>query len=148
MSRCRANSRAAARASTAINVIDRVTFTDRMFRAALDARWAESSAARSAKARRGADSRVLAEHLSRPLAELTRDINKRSDNPDRTRVVFLTVGALSASNPDLPTAERAAAEVSAWIARRGIDGRRPGARERLGPVAQRAHHARRSWRRC
>lgn len=105
-------------AETAINVIDRVAFAERLFRTlwrGLGGRW-------SGRAREGdtpAGSRLLAEHRSRTLAELTRDVNKRSDNPI-TRVIFLTLGALSTSPADAPTARRADAAVRQWMESRGV----------------------------
>lgn len=100
-------------AATAINVIDRVAFAERLFRTLwrrLGGRW-------TGRAREGdtpAGSRLLAEHRSRTLAELMRDINKRSDNPI-SRVVFLTLGALSTSPADAPTARRADAAIRQWL---------------------------------
>ena len=105
-------------AETAINVIDRVAFAERLFRTlwrGLGGRW-------SGRAREGdtpAGSRLLAEHRSRALADITRDINKRSDNPI-ARVVFLTLGALSTSPADAPTARRADAAIRQWLEARGI----------------------------
>ena len=105
--------------STAINVIDRVAFADRMFRSM----WARLGGTFRGRTREGsapADARVLAEHRSRPLGEVTRDINKRSDNPI-TRVIYLALGANSPAGADMPTARRAESEVRAWFARKGID---------------------------
>jgi D-alanyl-D-alanine carboxypeptidase/D-alanyl-D-alanine-endopeptidase (penicillin-binding protein 4) len=105
-------------AATAINVIDRVAFAERLFRTL----WRKLGGRWSGRAREGdtpAGSRLLAEHRSRTLAELMRDINKRSDNPI-TRVVFLTLGALSTSRADAPTARRADAAVRQWLEARGI----------------------------
>ena len=105
-------------ASTAINVIDRVAFAERLFRTlwrGMGGRW-------TGRAREGdtpAGTRLLAEHRSRTLAELTRDVNKRSDNPI-TRVVFLTLGALSTAPGSEPTARRADAAIRSWLEDRGI----------------------------
>ena len=106
-------------ASTAINVVERVAFADRLFRAA----WKRMGGTFRGRTRDGAspaDARVLVEHRSRPLGEVMRDINKRSDNPI-TRVIYLAIGANSAGDPDMPTAQRAEREVRAWFARKGID---------------------------
>lgn len=105
-------------ATTAVNVIDRVAFAERLFRTlwrGMGGRW-------TGRAREGdtpAGSRLIAEHHSRTLGELTRDINKRSDNPI-TRVIFLTLGALSTAPGDEPSARRAEAAIRQWLERRGI----------------------------
>jgi D-alanyl-D-alanine carboxypeptidase/D-alanyl-D-alanine-endopeptidase (penicillin-binding protein 4) len=75
------------------------------------------------------DARLLAEHRSRALPEIIRDINKPSDNT-LARTVFLSLGALEAdpalgSRP-LPassetTFSRADAAVRAWMRTQGID---------------------------
>lgn len=106
-------------AETAINVIDRVVFADRLFRAL----WKRLGGKFTGRTREGeapADARLVAEHRSRSLGEIVRDINKRSDNPI-TRVMFLTLGAMSDASPDDSTARRADAEIRAWLERRGID---------------------------
>ena len=106
-------------AETAINVIDRVVFADRLFRAL----WKRQGGKFSGRTREGempAEARLVAEHRSRTLGEIVRDINKRSDNPI-TRVMFLTLGAKSGFPAEDPTARRADAEVRAWLQRRGID---------------------------
>ena len=108
-------------AHTSINVIDRVVFADRLFRAL----WKRQGGRFTGRTREGEappDSRLVAEHRSRTLGEIVRDINKRSDNPI-TRVMFLTLGAMSAFHAEDPTARRADAEVRAWLERRGIDPR-------------------------
>jgi D-alanyl-D-alanine carboxypeptidase/D-alanyl-D-alanine-endopeptidase (penicillin-binding protein 4) len=103
-------------ASTAINVIDRVTFSERLFRSL----WTRLGGQFSGKVRDGSappNARMVAEHLSRPLSQVLHDINKRSDNPT-TRVVFLTLGALNGSSN---TAETSAAVVRGWMATHRID---------------------------
>lgn len=105
-------------ASTSINVIDRVTFSERLFRAL----WKRLGGLHRGRVRDGEvleEGVLLAEHWSRPLADVVRDVNKRSDNPI-TRTLFLTLGALSLSDPALPTAQRAEAEIRAWFERNGI----------------------------
>jgi D-alanyl-D-alanine carboxypeptidase/D-alanyl-D-alanine-endopeptidase (penicillin-binding protein 4) len=107
------------RASTAINVIDREVFAGRLF-AAL---WSRRGGVHHGRVRDGvapAGGEILAQHRSRPLAEVVREVNKDSDNP-MARVLYLTLGALAAGTAELPTAERAEAEVRAWFARNGID---------------------------
>jgi D-alanyl-D-alanine carboxypeptidase/D-alanyl-D-alanine-endopeptidase (penicillin-binding protein 4) len=106
-------------ASTAINVIDRVALADRMFRA-LWKRMGGTFRGKTVEGRAQAGARLVASHSSRTLAEITRDVNKRSDNPI-TRMVFLTLGALSAQGPEEPTARRADREVREWLSRHGID---------------------------
>ncbi|APV51668.1 D-alanyl-D-alanine carboxypeptidase/D-alanyl-D-alanine-endopeptidase [Betaproteobacteria bacterium GR16-43] len=104
-------------ASTAINVIDRVEFSERLFREL----WARHGGRLAGKVRDGsapANARVVAEHRSRPYSLLLHDINKRSDNPV-TRMVFLSLGALNDS--PAPTAERSASVVRGWMAAHGID---------------------------
>ena len=106
-------------AVTAINVIDRVQFAERLFRAL----WTRLGGTFSGKAREGetpAETRFVAEHRSRPLSLVVHDINKRSDNPV-TRVMFLTLGALSDPTSTDSTARRADAEIRGWMERRGID---------------------------
>ena len=108
-------------ADTAINVIDRVVFADRLFRAL----WRRLGGKLTGRTREGEahpDARLVARHRSRTLAEMVRDINKRSDNPI-TRIMFLTLGARSSLPGEEPTARRADAEVRAWLERRGIDSR-------------------------
>lgn len=103
-------------ASTAINVIDRVAFSERLFRTL----WTRMGGQFSGKVRDGATpakARQVAEHLSRPLSQILHDINKRSDNPT-TRVTFLTLGAVSGS-PN--SADGAAAVVRGWMASHRID---------------------------
>lgn len=106
-------------ASTAINVVDRVRYAERLFRAL----WRRMGGTFTGSVRDGATppgARVIAEHRSRPLVELLQDINKRSDNPV-TRVVFLTLGALDAQAHEATTARRSATVVHAWMRRNGID---------------------------
>ncbi|MEO7742089.1 MAG: D-alanyl-D-alanine carboxypeptidase/D-alanyl-D-alanine-endopeptidase [Usitatibacter sp.] len=106
-------------ADTSINVIDRVMFADRLFRAL----WRRLGGKFTGRTREGempADARLVAEHRSRTLGEIVRDINKRSDNPI-TRVIFLTLGAMSAFPGSDSTARRADAEIRAWLEKRGVD---------------------------
>ncbi len=107
-------------ASTSINVIDRAAFTDRLVRAL----WSRLGGKLKGNVREGetpGDARVIAEHRSRPLGDLLRDINKRSDNP-MTRVVFLALGTLPEGPAGEPTLSRADRQVRIWLERRGIDG--------------------------
>ena len=110
-------------ASTNISVLDRVDFADRLFRTL----WRSlggtfGGQTREAVANDAPDTglRLLASHQSRTLPEFTRDINKRSDNPI-TRLLYLSLGALSTSDASLPTAARAESVVRAWLKERNID---------------------------
>jgi D-alanyl-D-alanine carboxypeptidase/D-alanyl-D-alanine-endopeptidase (penicillin-binding protein 4) len=104
------------RASTAINVIERTTFADRLFRAV----WRELGGRFDGVVRDGATpvgARVLAEHRSRTLLEAVREILKRSDNPI-TRQVYLTLGSAAAESVTVNVrALRAPAAASAVTAR-------------------------------
>jgi D-alanyl-D-alanine carboxypeptidase/D-alanyl-D-alanine-endopeptidase (penicillin-binding protein 4) len=105
--------------STAINVLDRVVYADRLFRAL----WGRLGGKFSGTTREGVapgETHLLGEHLSRSLAEIARDIDKVSDNPI-ARVAYLNLGAMSLRDRELPTAQRAEREVRAWLASRGID---------------------------
>jgi D-alanyl-D-alanine carboxypeptidase/D-alanyl-D-alanine-endopeptidase (penicillin-binding protein 4) len=65
--------------------------------------------------------RVLAVHRSRPLAELLRGINKRSDNP-LTRLLYLRLGVDSPyAASDVRTDEAAALVVRDWFRSQSID---------------------------
>ena len=107
------------KATTRINVIDRTDFVDRIFRSLwreLDGRF--TGVTREAVA--PTMTRVLAEHHSRVLPEVLRDINKPSDNP-LTRSLYLTLGSLAA-NGDVSATSAARAEqvVRQWLRERGI----------------------------
>jgi D-alanyl-D-alanine carboxypeptidase/D-alanyl-D-alanine-endopeptidase (penicillin-binding protein 4) len=100
------------KANTAINVIERTTFADRLFRAT----WRQLGGRFDGVVRDGATpsgARVLAEHRSRTLLEAVREILKRSDNPI-TRQVYLTLGSAAA--------ESATANVRALRAPAGASG--------------------------
>jgi serine-type D-Ala-D-Ala carboxypeptidase/endopeptidase (penicillin-binding protein 4) len=106
-------------ASTSINVLDRVVYADRLFRAL----WSRMGGRFRGRTREGTappDTRLLAQHLSRPLAEIAREAMKSSDNP-MTRVMYLNIGAASSRDGDLPTARRAEGEVRAWLSDHGIE---------------------------
>ena len=107
--------------ATEINLLDRVDFADRLFRTM----WAALSGTWNGAARDGvmaADTRLLAEHQSRTLAELNRDILKRSDNPI-TRLMYLTLGAQSKLTADASTStsERAEQMVRQWLQEKKIN---------------------------
>jgi D-alanyl-D-alanine carboxypeptidase/D-alanyl-D-alanine-endopeptidase (penicillin-binding protein 4) len=105
-------------AETSVNVIDRVLFVDRLFRAT----WKRLGGTFRGRVRDGsapANALVLAEHKSRPLSEVVHDVNKSSDNPI-TRVLYLSMGAAGSLSGEA-TAVAAEREVRAWMARRNID---------------------------
>ena len=110
-------------ASTSISVLDRTDFADRLFREL----WRNLGGTFSGQTRESVASdvvsggmRLLAQHQSRTLAEFTRDINKRSDNPI-TRLTFLSLGALSSRDAGSETPVRAEREIRAWLKENAID---------------------------
>ncbi len=109
--------------STELNVIPRNDFVAQLF-ATL---WREAGGTWQGGVREAAladAGRLIATHQSRTLAEVVRDINKRSDNTF-TRLTHLTLGALEAK--DQPgqaleaTADRADRVVRAWLKKQAID---------------------------
>lgn len=103
--------------TTHLNILDRVDFADRMFRIF----WRDLGGRFSGRVRDGASpagTRVLADHRGRPLAEVARDINKRSDNT-MTRIVYLMLGVTSKETAG-STAARGEREIRAWLAAHGI----------------------------
>lgn len=124
-------------ASDSINVIDRQEYVGRLVRRI----WKSLGGTLTGTAVEGAtprDARLLAEHVSRPLPEIVRDINKPSDNT-LARTLFLSLGALEpdpvlGSRPQpgmpgaadapgtaVPTLARSEAVVRAWLRTHGID---------------------------
>lgn len=115
--------------STHANVLDRTVFADKLFRSL----WREMGGQFSGVTREtagSADSRLLAEHRSRPLSEVLRDINKRSDNPI-TRLTFLALAgttaadagaaALALAGASIVTAQQSERVVRAWLRENHID---------------------------
>ena len=117
--------------STNLNVIDRAEYTAHLFRRL----WRELGGMFSGNVRELATdvvsvrpgsagmSKVLAEHRARPLAEVTRNINKVSDNTI-TRTIFLTLGSGGAVLPgdvEATTIAKAEREVRTWLKRNSID---------------------------
>jgi serine-type D-Ala-D-Ala carboxypeptidase/endopeptidase (penicillin-binding protein 4) len=126
--------------TTAISVLDRIDFADRLFRT----QWSELGGRFTGVTRDGSmpnDTKLIALHQSRTLAEFNRDINKRSDNP-MTRLIYLTLGtdaanaasaikaipegdakkaSPSTASSNTTTVQRADATVRAWLAQRRID---------------------------
>jgi D-alanyl-D-alanine carboxypeptidase/D-alanyl-D-alanine-endopeptidase (penicillin-binding protein 4) len=85
-------------ANNSINVVDRNDYLDRLLRL----KWKQLGGTITGKTVEGAtpaDAQLLAAHVSRPLPELVRDINKPSDNT-LARTVFLSLGSLE-SDPVL-----------------------------------------------
>lgn len=96
-----------------------------------DASPAANADAASAQPSAAPATRLLAEHVSRPLPEMLRDINKFSDNT-LARTVFLMLGSLQAdpvlgSRPIAPdgsaasTPMRAETAIRAWLQTQRID---------------------------
>ena len=115
--------------TTAINVLERQDYADRLFRAT----WRRLGGSFDGRVREAAtppDTRVLADHVARALPEVLRDINKTSDNT-QARLLYLSLGSLEpdpalGSHP-LPfavaggTAEQAGRVVRLWLRNHNID---------------------------
>jgi D-alanyl-D-alanine carboxypeptidase/D-alanyl-D-alanine-endopeptidase (penicillin-binding protein 4) len=103
--------------TTRLNVLDRNEFIERLFRG-LWTYLGGSFSGQVVEGRAPDDARLLAEHSSRPLAEVLRDINKTSDNP-LARLLFLSLGtggAVAGSN----TSADSARAVRSWLQQQGI----------------------------
>ncbi|MDB5959591.1 MAG: dacB [Massilia sp.] len=114
--------------SYSINVVDRQDYLGRLFRAS----WRQLGGRFDGAVIDGVtppESKILAEHASRALPEIVRDINKPSDNT-LARTLFLSMGALepdpvlgsrplAASNDTTYT--RADAAIRDWMRRHGIN---------------------------
>ena len=112
-----------------INVVDRQEYVGRLFRRS----WKNLGGAFGGEVIEGIaapDAHLLAEHASRALPEVIRDINKPSDNA-LARTVVLSLGSLEAdpvlgsrplvfATPDT-TQARADMAVRAWLRRQGIN---------------------------
>ncbi len=108
-----------------LNVIDRTDYTERLFRAT----WKKLGGSFTGKVFEaflpetaqpaGTLPKLLAEHRARPLAEVTRNINKTSDNTI-TRMLLLTLGTLDATAPGT-TLQKGEAEIRAWLKQKGIN---------------------------
>jgi len=116
-------------ATTQVNVLDRTVFADKLFRLL----WRDiggSFAGATREATNIGETRLLAEHRSRPLSEVLHDINKRSDNPV-TRLTYLALsrntaqGFESALATTVTNGETTAAAsertVRAWLRENQID---------------------------
>ena len=106
--------------SPSINVLDRVDFADRLFRI-LWKRLGGTFVGNTRDAVMPPGTRVLAEHLSRPLPVVVRDINKFSDNA-LARLLYLTLGAMAVgtANGDVATAVLSERVVRSWMREHGI----------------------------
>lgn len=107
----------------ALNVLDRDEYIARLVRGL----WRELGGTWAGEVREGAappKARLLAEHASRPLAELVRTINKRSDNI-LSRTLYLSLGRAWQASADAAvpasTLARADEAVRAWLRAQGID---------------------------
>lgn len=105
-------------ASTRLNLLDRVDYADRLFRAL----WKELGGTFKGTTRVSfaPGGRTIAQHRSRLLGEMVRDVNKRSDNPV-TRLVYLVLGTTDLLPPGGTTPERAERVVRDWLKEKGID---------------------------
>jgi D-alanyl-D-alanine carboxypeptidase/D-alanyl-D-alanine-endopeptidase (penicillin-binding protein 4) len=110
-----------------INVLDRQDYVDRLVRQQWKLLGGEVTGP-GIDAAMPPDARLLAEHVSRTLPEVVRDINKPSDNT-LARTVFLSLGSLEAdplagSRPQSAGGERTAsrtdAAIRAWLRKQGI----------------------------
>jgi D-alanyl-D-alanine carboxypeptidase/D-alanyl-D-alanine-endopeptidase (penicillin-binding protein 4) len=84
--------------ATTLNLLDRNDYAERLFRST----WTRLGGTFGGVAREAtpetatpASARLLADHVSRPLAEVLRDINKNSDN-GLARTLYLSLGSLEA----------------------------------------------------
>ncbi len=123
--------------SASLNLLDRNDYADRLFRA----NWRRLGGSLKGTVREAATplpgatsaapaTRLLAEHVSRALPEVLRDINKSSDNT-LARLLYLSLGSLSTdamlgSRPIVlaapeNTAARADLAVRQWLQRHNID---------------------------
>ena len=112
-----------------INVLDRHDYVDRLVRQL----WQQLGGEVTGLAHDGAmpaGARLLAEHVSRSLPEVVRDINKPSDNT-LARTLFLSLGSLEAdpvagsrpvpANPLETTVSRTDIAIRSWMRKQGIN---------------------------
>lgn len=113
-----------------LNLLDRTEFADRLFRSL----WKRLGGSLRGDVREGSGAPglpVLAEHKSRPLAEVIRDINKMSDNTF-ARMLMLNMGTFAVDSPvtgnvsllaaePASTLQRAEREMRGWFRQHGID---------------------------
>ena len=102
-----------------VSMLDTGQYAEAIFRSL----WDSSGGVWRGRVREGSvppDARRLAQHESRPLAELIRDINKYSNNV-MARQLFLTLGSEASRKP--ASKERAQRAVGDWLAGKGLDRR-------------------------
>ncbi|QYF95298.1 D-alanyl-D-alanine carboxypeptidase/D-alanyl-D-alanine-endopeptidase [Massilia sp. PAMC28688] len=114
--------------NNSINVVDRHDYVDRLVRHTWQQLGGELTGP-TVEAITPPGTRLLADHVSRALPEVVRDINKPSDNA-LARTVFLSLGSLEAdpvagSRPlpllGIDTATRADVAIRSWMRRQGIN---------------------------
>ena len=104
-------------AAASSNVLERNEFIDRLFRTL----WTNLGGTFEGTTREGVapgDSRLLARHRSRTLADMLREINKPSDNP-LSRLMFLTLGTLDAEQGG-SSLDKADRQIRGWLNQLGI----------------------------
>ena len=102
-----------------VSVLERSQYAEAMFRSL----WDSSGGVWRGRVREGTvppDVKRLAQHESRPLAEVIRDINKYSNNV-MARQLFLTLGTDASRRP--ANKERAQRVVGDWLVSKGLDRR-------------------------
>jgi len=102
-----------------VSVLETGLYAEAMFRSL----WDSSGGAWRGRVREGLvppEARRLAQHESRPLAEMIRDINKYSNNV-MARQLFLTLGTDASRRP--ASKDRAQRVVGDWLVSKGLDRR-------------------------
>jgi D-alanyl-D-alanine carboxypeptidase/D-alanyl-D-alanine-endopeptidase (penicillin-binding protein 4) len=103
-----------------VSLLDTGQYAEALFRSL----WDSSGGVWRGRVREGpavpSDARRLAQHESKPLAEVIRDINKYSNNV-MARQLFLTLGAEASRRP--ANKERAQRVVGDWLVGKGLDRR-------------------------
>lgn len=102
-----------------VSVLETGLYAEAMFRSL----WDSSGGAWRGRVREGLvppEARRLAQHESRPLAEMIRDINKYSNNV-MARQLFLTLGTDASRRPG--SKDRAQRVVGDWLVSKGLDRR-------------------------
>ncbi len=103
-----------------VSVLDTGQYAEALFRSL----WDSSGGVWRGRVREGSavppDAKRLAQHESKPLAEVIRDINKYSNNV-MARQLFLTLGTETSRKP--ANKERAQRAVSDWLVGKGLDRR-------------------------
>ena len=102
-----------------VSVLDTAQYAEAIFRTL----WDASGGVWRGRVREGTvppEAKRLAQHESRPLAEVIRDINKYSNNV-MARQLFLALGAEATRRP--ANAERAQRAVGEWLVGKGLDRR-------------------------